>query len=198
MFYLEFTLIKNDKSIYECWTLLFNQVHLSLSTFSNMGICSLGVSFPTYYFKENDDRTVARLGDNLRIFGNFETLKIFEKDLLNRLDKFYPNWQDDLHKKSIKAVPDTHQYAVFSRYYAKDIQEVAKEFAKHKNISLDKALIHCQTHKAKPKKYPFVALNSLSSQKRFNLYIVKTLVKKQVAGEFNTYGLSSTATVPEF
>lgn len=198
MYYLELTLIKNDKRPYQCWSLLFNQVHLSLAEFAKLGISSLGVSFPNYYFKENEDKTIARLGDNLRIFGNNETLKIFEKDLMARLDKFYPDWQDDIHKKSIKPVPENCTYVIFSRHHNKNIQEIAKEFAKHKNISFDEALIHCQTHKAKPKNYPFLCLNSLSSDKTFNLYIKKTIVDNETKGEFNSYGLSNTATVPEF
>lgn len=198
MYYLELTLIKNDKPLYECWSLLFNQVHLSLAQFANLGIHSLGVSFPTYCFKTLEHKVIAKMGDNLRIFGQQETLKIFEQDLVQRLNKYYPDWQDNIHKKSVKAVPEHHRYAVFNRHYNKDLKEVAKEFAEHKNISFEEALIYCRTYKAQIKPYPFICLNSLSSDKTFNLYITKTLVDNEIKGEFNAYGLSNVATVPEF
>lgn len=198
MHYLELTLTKSDKSLYECWSLLFNQVHLSLVHFASLGICTLGVSFVDYRFEQSADKAFAKLGNRLRVFGDSQMLAIFEQDLISRLDNYYPNWQDDIHKKSIKAVPSDCKYAVFERYYKKDIKQIAKNFAKHKNISYEKALHHCQTHKSAPKPYPFILLNSLSSQKSFHLYIKKTLVDKPMAGKFNTYGLSDKASVPEF
>lgn len=87
---------------------------------------------------------------------------------------------------------------MFNRHYNKDLKEVAKEFAEHKNISFEEALIHCRTYKTQTKPYPFICLKSLSSDKTFNLYITKTLVDNEIKGEFNAYGLSNVATVPEF
>ncbi|WP_426993005.1 type I-F CRISPR-associated endoribonuclease Cas6/Csy4 [Methylomonas sp. CM2] len=45
---------------------------------------------------------------------------------------------------------------------------------------------------------PFIRLQSLSNGQSFCLWIGKSAVAAPLAGHFNTYGLSRTATVPEF
>ena len=198
MYYQEISFIKNQQSLYECWSLFYGQLHLSLVNFEKMGIKSIGASFPNYHFCQNDQKTIANLGNQIRLFANQETLKIFVNDLKHRLDKQYPEWQDDLHFKSIKAVPSDCRFVRFSRHYVNELKKVAQDFAKHKNISIEEALAHCQTYKRQNVTYPFVRLKSLSSNKTFYLHIVKIPCESCVQGEFDSYGLSKTATVPEF
>jgi CRISPR-associated endonuclease Csy4 len=45
---------------------------------------------------------------------------------------------------------------------------------------------------------PFIRLQSLSGGQTFCLWVAKTQATAPVAGNFNAYGLSSVATVPEF
>jgi CRISPR-associated endonuclease Csy4 len=45
---------------------------------------------------------------------------------------------------------------------------------------------------------PFIRLKSLSSSNTFCLWIKKNEVENSNDGTFTTYGLSATATVPEF
>ena len=45
---------------------------------------------------------------------------------------------------------------------------------------------------------PFIQLNSLSSKQAFRLFIAKSEATVVQTGDFGTYGLSNSATVPDF
>lgn len=197
-YYLEITLIDGEKSLYELWAALYLQVHFSLVAMQKMNTHNIGVSFPNYRFIQKDGRTFASLGDKLRIFADDEELLgVFMADLQNRLNDYVKNWEDFLHFKSIKAVPENHGHAIFKRYHAKNMEKVAQEFAEFKGIDFDTALTHCQTHKAQPKHHPFIRLKSETTGQDFCLMIEKQTVEQAVIGKFSSYGLGG-ASVPDF
>lgn len=196
--YVEITLIDGEKSLYKLWTLLYSQVHISFAEMQNKNIHRIGVSFPNYRFIKKEDKVIAGLGDKLRIFADsLELLNIFVADLQYRLNTYVKNWDDFLHFKSIKTVPENHRYAIFKRYYAKNMEKVAQEFAEFKGIDFQAALTHCQTHKTQPQNYPFIELKSETEKQFFRLHIVKQSVEQATIGEFSSYGLGG-ASVPDF
>lgn len=196
-YYVEIALIDGEKSLYELWSALYSQIHISFAEMQKKGFYHIGVSFANYRFVQKDDKTFASLGDKLRVFAESQELVgIFVADLQNRLNDYVKNWDDFLHFKSIKAVPEKHTHAIFKRYRPKNLEKVAHEFAEFKGIDFDTALQHCQAHKAKSQNYPFIELKSESTGQNFKLHIVKEVVDKAVTGEFSAYGLG--VSVPEF
>ncbi len=67
-----------------------------------------------------------------------------------------------------------------------------------KGTSYEQALLHYQSREEKMSKLPFINMKSQSTDNKFRLFIEKLDSENPVAGTFNSYGLSKTATVPWF
>lgn len=200
-YYVEITLIDGDKSLYELWSMLYGQVHFVLASMHNKDIKTIGVSFPNYRFLQKNGKTFASLGDKLRIFADSQELMgIFAADLQNRLNDHVKNWDDCLHFKSIKAVPENHTHAIFSRY-SPDVskENLARRYVKrHNEVTYDEALARLADYVPQPIiNYPFITLKSQSTGEDFNLRIAKKTVETAVSGEFGAYGLGG-GSVPDF
>ncbi|WP_394261055.1 type I-F CRISPR-associated endoribonuclease Cas6/Csy4 [Moraxella boevrei] len=189
-FYQEITLILDGEiTTYFLWSKLFTQIHIALAQMEKSGVKSIGVSFPNYRYEIKNGKTFATLGDKVRIFApTQEVLEIFSIDLKARLQRY--TLTDYVHIKAIKAVPDEHGWVVVKRYRKKDMETVATEFAKFKNISFEEALIHCQTHKAKAENYPYISLKSETNQSFYRLNIRQIPTDNPQIGEFNSYGMN--------
>ena len=191
--YLEITLLPNleeDIPIHFLWEKVYQQLHLAFVEIKdNYDKVPIGLSFPQY------DKKVNLLGCNLRLFAPSEN----ELEILN-LDKYLSRLRDYLHITQILPVPEhVKKYVFFKRLQPKSSNmRLARRMVKRKNISFEQALLHYENRAVEMTKLPYINMKSQSSESRFRLFIEKIDCENQVAGAFNSYGLSKTATVPWF
>ena len=168
------------------WTKLYNQLHLFMATEKNeKGENDIGVSFPEYNPKG--------LGYIVRLFSE-------DKETLDSIGSFHdiPALSEYLIFSKVKKVPKKiKSYAVYRRYQPDNSRhQKAKRYAKRHNVYYEEAF---ELLKSKPPlKYPYIQMHSATTGQNFSLFIHKIESKERVEGEFNAYGLSTTATVPEF
>jgi CRISPR-associated endonuclease Csy4 len=192
-FYLEITLLPNPEvGINFLWTKVFQQIHIGLVEIQDdQGRVPIGLSFPDYITGEK----YSVLGGKLRLFAKDEaTLSRFNaSQWLSRLS-------DYVHCTSIRPVPEKFTgYAIYQREQPKSNKErLARRYAKRHNVDFDTALVRYNEMVHKTIVKPFIHLKSLSSDKTFCLWIKKTMVAEPSGTAFSTYGLSATASVPEF
>ncbi|PIE47845.1 MAG: type I-F CRISPR-associated endoribonuclease Cas6/Csy4 [Gammaproteobacteria bacterium] len=198
-YYQELTILPDPEiSMYFIWRKLYTQLHIALAELHNQhGIGTVGVSFPDYKYEEKDNKEFATLGNKLRIFATSKN----DLQILN-IQKWLERLSDYIHIKSVQEVPPKHGWLVASRYRYKSLENQAKQFAKHRGISLEESLQHCKQYKKAGRKgYPFINLKSLDNGQNFKLAIKQVEVESVGSGEFNTYGLntnSQQATVPHW
>lgn len=220
-FYQELTLIKTSEiSPYFIWSKLYMQLHLALVEQQNPDkTVNIGVSFPEYkYIEKEGVESFASLGAKLRIFANTEA----ELQQLN-LTKWLTRLTDYVHIKSIRPVPENLNNYLLVKRYRKDtnLERLTRRFMQRenkrtgKNISFEEAktiqnqrfseihnltLQQAEQEYVKPnvKDLPFIKLKSLSTEKEYSLLITQTRVDRHCVGSFNTYGLSSQSTVPDW
>lgn len=197
-FYQEISLIPNDEiPPYEIWSKLYNQLHIALADLQNtLGHQPIGVSFPNYHYSERNQGGFATLGYKLRVFATSQA----DLEVLN-LPKWLDRLDDYVHIRRIDSVDKdkVRGYVAVSRYRQPNINTQAKNLAKHKGISFDDALLHCQKYKRQAKCYPFIALKSQTNGHNYHLVIQQKQVDKPTQGTFNSYGInnaSDAVTVP--
>ena len=212
-YYLEITLLPNyEINLFSLWSKTFQQIHLGLvETQDAQKRVPIGLSFPEYKMGEK----FGILGSKLRLFAPEETALIqFGAD--KRLSRL----SDYVHCTGIRPVPSAVKgYAVYQREQPKTGRErLARRYAKRHNLDYetafngkvelcakhDNATEHqkmLMSYSEMPHKTittPFIRLKSLSSGNTFCLWIKKREIENSVSGTFTTYGLSPTASVPEF
>jgi CRISPR-associated endonuclease Csy4 len=211
--YQEITLIPNaDINRHFLWSKTFQQIHLGLVEMQDdQKRVPIGLSFPEYKMGEK----FGVLGSKLRLFAADEAA-LTRFDVARRLSRL----SDYVHCTGIRPVPDAVKgYAVYQRVQPKTSKErLARRYAKRHNMDYEAALnskvelsvkleagMECEKtlmsysempHQTIPT--PFIRLKSLSSSNTFCLWIKKSEVENSNDGTFTTYGLSATATVPEF
>jgi CRISPR-associated endonuclease Csy4 len=191
--YLEITLLPNPEiGIYFLWSKVFQQIHLGLVEMQDdQGRVPIGISFPEYVTGEK----YSLLGGKLRLLAKDEaTLSQFNaSQWLARLN-------DYVHCTSIRLVPEKLTgYAIYQREQPKASKErLARRYAKHHKVDYETALSRYSQMPHKTMTTPFVHQKSLSSDKTFCLWIKKTVVSDPLGGAYSSYGLSASATVPEF
>ena len=176
------------------WSRLFGLLHPRLVGLKDdEGLTPVGLSFPGY------GKERFPLGTSLRLFApDKETLESLQTETL------LEDYGDYLRVDSVREVPKTEKYARFYRQQFKNTnpERLARRYAKRHNISFEEALKHYQKLDTeavvKANKLPYIHLQSASTGQRHRLFIAKETVGEVVAGRFNTYGLSKTATIPCF
>lgn len=216
-YYQELTVIKSpDISPYFIWSKLYTQVHLALveqarAIYGEEATHSdIGVSFPEYACFEKNGETIAILGSKLRVFAKTQA----ELQQLN-LNKWCERLTDYVHIKTIAEVghkakshvlvkrfrqeknldPKTQNFAqkhnkTFEEAKASRIEHIAK---KH-NISLEEARQRYDNPVLE--KRPYILIKS--NKHKFSLEIEQIAMDTPQQGTFNTYGLSTQATVPHW
>lgn len=195
-YYIDITLEVHQRSMsYTLWTTLYNQLHIAFADAKNKKGVEFGVSFPTYISSEN----ARTLGNKIRIFGSRNEL--CELDIhkwLKRIISF-------LSISSVKKVPKITEFAIFKRVQPKGFERTKKDrekFIQHLmskfNLSLEEAEKSATQKDIKQVKYPFVNVDSVTNFNNFKLFIDKIEMTHEQKGEFGTYGLSDSATVPIF
>ncbi|GAA5014536.1 hypothetical protein GCM10023206_24730 [Acinetobacter puyangensis] len=196
LYYQEITLIdQTEISLYFIWSKLYTQLHLAFVEHKDeQEKIHYGVSFPQYRIDEK--KHIGFLGSKIRIFANSEN----ELQQLY-LDKWLDRFTDYVHTTSPREVPQAKitGYACYFKANPKltTAQRIAHQAAR-RNISLNEAEAHFKDLNQQPNAEPYINLKSLSHDIKFRLYIGKTLADEANNEKFGTYGLSRTATVPEF
>lgn len=213
--YQEITVIKSPEvSPYFIWSKLFMQVHLALVENKDEGDkVKIGVSFPEYKCFEKNGKTITVLGSKLRLIAQTQN-DLEQLDLNKKLSRLL----DYVHIKSIGEVNTSqvkHHLTVKRAKQHGNIEKLTRRFAKRKGIpfeeakqlqlkkfakdhdvSLEESLEHYENPSLKS--YPYIIMDSLSSNEKFSLEIIQQEVQEPQQGQFNTYGMSSTTTVPHW
>ncbi len=190
--YLNITLLPNaDIALYFLWEKLYQQLHLAFVENQNAdGKVSVGVAFPEYNIENN------QLGNQLRLFS--PSREVLEELKIN---EWLSRMIDYVQISNIHDVPEkVENYACFKRIQPKSNNaRLARRKAKRQGISYKEALAYFQSKEEQTSQLPFIHIKSHSSGKRYRLIIAQTETTNTLkAGSFNTYGLSSTNTVPLF
>lgn len=191
--YLEITLLPNpDINLLALWSKVFQQIHLGLVEMQDdQKRVPIGVSFPEYIIGEK----YSVLGGKLRLFAQDEST-------LNRFDaaKWLIRLSDYVHCTGIRSVPEKIKgYAIFQREQPKTNKErLARRYTSRHNVDYEGALLRYSGMEHKLIPTPFIRLKSLSSDKTFCLWIKKKTVAESSDNTFSSYGLSTSASVPEF
>ncbi len=162
---------------------LFSKMHRAFVEIDNT---SIGVSFPEFRDKS--------LGNRLRLHGSQEKLSQFmEMHWLKGL-------RDYILKTEIQPIPQNNQHRLVNRVQAKSsVERLYRRSIAKGWLTSEKAYERLSSIKAQRLKLPFIKLRSSSTQQEFCLFIRhEALRNKASSGKFNTYGLSSEATIPWF
>jgi|SRR5690625_3934476 len=148
----------------------------------------IGSSFPGYSLKPRTLGPVIRLHG---IEGDLE--KIVASRWLNVL-------RDYVRFDLIEKKPNDCQYIDVRRVQAKSsIHRLARRYSRRHGVNIIEALERYKNIEEERLKYPFLNLNSKSTGQRYNLFIKQSTPHSQKKeGEFNSFGLSSTASLPWF
>ncbi len=192
-YYLDITLLPNPETpLTFIWEKVYQQVHLGLVEIKDSnGDINVGVSFP-YYKDENNEYS---LGSVLRIISS-------DKESLEKLNisKWLSRLFDYVAISDINKVPEKiDSYACFRRIREKNNDErLARRNAKRNNITYEEALLLYKNRTVSINKLPFVKVKSLSSDQKYSLKIERLFKNEPESSSFDSYGLSSTTTVPIF
>lgn len=192
-YYQEITLLPNtDINLFNLWSKVYQQIHLGLVEMQNsQNQVPVGISFPEYVIGEK----YSVLGGKCRLFALDEAcLVLFDAP------KWLSRLSDYVHCTGIRPVPEKLKgYANYRRLQPKTNRErLARRYAKRHSVAYDEALQRYGDMAVISVPAPFIRLNSLSNGQTFCLWINKTPAAEPQSGTFSTYGLSSSATVPEF
>lgn len=169
------------------WKKVYQQIHLALVEAKNEKI---GLSFPEYGTK------IFPMGSELRLFAPSENdLKLL------KLDEWLDRLKDYCALGEIRETPSIKSHVSFLRKQVKyhdDVLKRAAHQAARRGISIEEALVHFSGYKEQKNSLPFIQVKSLSTEQELKFFIEKVEEKEEVAGIFNTFGLSKTATVPWF
>ena len=213
--YQELTLIPSDDiNPYFIWGKLYMQLHLALVEVQNPnGRVNIGVSFPKYRYQPDSDKPIATLGNQLRIFVPDRA----QLEALN-LSKWLERLADYVHLRSIQDLSpdkisghlqvsrfrqDKNQQRLTRRYadrhdikYTEAERERNQRYAETHGISLAAAERHYDHPKLRQP--PYINMQSLSGNQQYRLEINQQPTDQAQTGTYNTYGLSSIATVPNW
>ena len=204
LYYQEITLIdqgkiyQNEISSYFIWSKLYTQLHLALVKIQNQdGIVNIGVSFPQFiYQKEEKCKPKINLGTSLRLFAKTEE-ELQTLNILNMLERL----MDYLHISPIRLVPQD-KITAYVKFNRKQFKTNPERLARHRvktrnDISFDEA-VKLYQNRITFTDLPYIEMKSLTNNRRFKLFIEKNISEKSNGYKFNTYGLSSESTVPDF
>ena len=164
---------------------LFAKLHRRLAQVQSQHVA---VSFPGY------QEGPAALGDQLRLIGpGVELTRLMECDWLQGM-------HDHADIKPLTDVPANALHRALRRVQAKSSPErLRRRQMRRHQLTAEQALERVPDHCGEVLKLPFLALSSASTGQRFNLFLrLGPAVPAAQGGEFNSYGLSATATTPWF
>ena len=148
----------------------------------------LGVTFP-----EMQLRGRSPLGSLIRLHGTRDALTVFiGNPSLSRI-------RSPFRLSEIEKTPLLSQPRTFWRHQPKSIVQMRKRAIKRHGLTEAQAIERYPSDMHEQSSQPYLELRSLSTHQTFKLFFVKGNPKSEtVTGDFNTYGLSPTATLPWF
>jgi CRISPR-associated endonuclease Csy4 len=164
---------------------LFAKLHRCLAQVQSQHIA---VGFPGYQEKP------ATLGNTLRLIGPVPELKrLMEHDWLQGM-------HDHAAVHPMAAVPPDAPQRTLRRVQAKSSPErLRRRQIRRHQLTAEEALERVPDRCGETLKLPFLALASTSTGQRFKLFLrMGPICTTADAGDFNSYGLSNTATIPWF
>lgn len=164
---------------------LFAKLHRGLVALSTTGI---GVSFPGF------DLTPPNLGTCLRLHGQHSALSaLMKSDWLNGM-------RDHVVLSTSAPAPSNAQHRNLSRIQTKSSPErLRRRLMNRHDLDEQEALQRIPDEAARFVRLPFVQLRSTSTGQNFRVFLDHgPLQPSAIPGEFNTYGLSPSATIPWF
>jgi len=172
------------------WEKVFQQIHLGFVEMkdSNNKV-PIGIGFPEYFSEYGP------LGRRLRLFA-------ISRDILSAFNADYwlERLSDYIHLSEIRNVPaNIRTFSRFKRQQPKtNVNRLARRKAKRHNISFEQAIMKLRGFKDEQVKTPFINMKSLSTDKKFRLFILKEVCDTPAYEGFSIYGLSPVSTIPEF
>jgi CRISPR-associated endonuclease Csy4 len=163
----------------------FGKLHNILVDF---GSREIGVSFPMA------PQTRTSLGDLLRIHGPNGSLEhLMEKSWLAGV-------RDHVRVGPIERIKEITQHYRVRRVQPKsNVERLRRRYVKRHEVSAEEAARLIPDNVEQQVDLPFLQLKSKSTGQNFRLFIEQSGPQDgAIAGEFNSYGLSLTATVPWF
>ena len=149
---------------------------------------TVGVSFPGH------DQAAHRMGDCLRLIGPAEDLaRLMALDWLSGM-------RDHVNVGGTAPLPATAQHRTLRRVQAKSNPErLRRRQIKRHGLSEAQALQQVPDDIGERINVPFVQMASVSTGQTFRLFLrLGPPQMSWAAGHFNSYGLSTTATIPWF
>lgn len=163
---------------------LFAKLHRVLAQLANSDI---GISFPAA------GQTRPGLGTCLRLHGAAPALhKLMTQDWLKGM-------RDHVEAGGVSVVPAAASHQLVRRIQAKSNPErLRRRQMKRKGWTAEQAREAIPDSAAETLKLPFLTVCSLSTGQNFRLFVDQRAVERSVAGTFNAYGISSSASLPRF
>ena len=164
---------------------LFSKFHLALVELDGAGY---GVSFPRFIAERPS------LGDCMRVHGSSANLE----DLLSQGG--LSGMRDYVRSGRIEAVPGRAMHCRVRRVQPKsNVERLRRRYMKRHGVSAEEAERRFSESVEQRVRLPYLQVRSRSTDRHFRLFIEHSEPGTQaVLGEFNSYGLSRTATVPWF
>lgn len=160
---------------------LFAKLHRALG---QLGEGKIGVSFP---------RFGKTLGDQLRLHGTAASLDRLMACNWTQGLKDYTAWSE------LSPVPADVQYRTVRRIQKKSAHNKRKRSIHKGWLTEEEAKLRIPDAQQQTLKLPYTQIKSLSNGNSMRVYIEHGKIQPQaVPGEFSSYGLSPTATIPWF
>jgi CRISPR-associated endonuclease Csy4 len=162
---------------------LFAKLHRTLVA---QRAADIGVSFPA--------AQASHLGGVMRLHGSSARLNE------HMAQQWLQGMRDHLDISGIAPVPETAAYCQVRRVQAKSSAErLQRRYLKrHPDVDEKRVAELITAEKERRLALPYLRIRSGSSDQQFLLFIQQTPVTMPQTGDFNSYGLSSTATLPWF
>ena len=162
---------------------LFAKLHRTLVA---QRAVDIGVSFPA--------AQASHLGGVMRLHGSSGRLNE------HMAQQWLQGMRDHLDISDIAPVPETAGYCQVRRVQAKSSSErLQRRYLKrHPDVDQKRVAELFTAEKERRLALPYLRIRSASSDQQFLLFIQQTPVTTPQTGDFNSYGLSSTATLPWF
>jgi len=164
---------------------LYAKLHRALAVENSTCI---GVSFPGFSLK------APHLGTRLRLHGDVAVLSAL------MASGWLTGMRDHVALTPLTQVPETAEHRIVRRIQVKSSPErLRRRLMRRHDLGAHEAHQRIPDRVARLVKLPYVQLRSTSTGQSFRLFIDHgTPQSHAIAGDFNTYGLSQTATVPWF
>lgn len=164
---------------------LYTRLHRALAA---QGTTSIAVGFPGYSAERHT------LGERLRLHGSAADLQAWATG------QWLGSVRDHVGATPLLPVPADAQHRTLRRVQVKSSPErLRRRLMKRHSLTAQQASERIPDSLARTTPLPYVQLASTSTAQQFRLFLALGAAQEAVQmGDFNAYGLSTTATIPWF